>query len=258
MGHCRGSPLGDRAFKLKRAVRFPYLDFATRDLRRTACAAEVSVNRCTASDLYLSIVAVTRAYDGELRLGGDGEAVDCLVEMARFDQDGLVDRLVRRGTFDRHAMEEMAEVIARFHQAAEGRLEFGGYTGMAAIAHFNVQCFAKFGASVLDATRVERLNAATRQAPKDLGALLETRREAGCVRHCHGDLHLRNIVFIDGRPTLFDAIEFSQSMAHFDILYDLAFLFMDLEYLGLRLFANIVLNRYLDITGDDGGQAALP
>jgi aminoglycoside phosphotransferase family enzyme len=135
--------------------------------------------------------------------------VDWLVEMARFDQDGLFDRLARRGAFDRHAMEEMAEVTARSHQAAEGRLEFGGHTGMAAIVDSNAQCFAEFGAPVLDATRVERLNAATRHALKDLGALLKTRREAGCVRHCHGDLHLRNIVFIDGRPTLFDAIESS-------------------------------------------------
>ena len=100
-------------------------------------------------------------------------------------------------------MEARAEVIARSHQAAEGRLEFEGHTGMAAIVDNNAQCFTNFGAPVLDATRVERLNAATRQAPKDLGALLETRREAGCVRHCHGDLHLRNIGFIDGRPIPF-------------------------------------------------------
>jgi len=250
--------VGDRAFKLKRAVRFPYLDFTTRDLRRAACAAEVAVNRRTAPDLYRGVVAVTRADDGELCLGGDGEAVDWLVEMARFDQDGLFDRLARRGALDRHVMEKMAEVIARFHQAAEGCLEFGGHPGMAAIIDSNAQCFADFGAPVLDAPRVERLNAATRHALENRAALLETRREAGCVRHCHGDLHLRNIVLIDGRPTLFDAIEFSQSMAHIDTLYDLAFLLMDLEHLGLRPFANVVLNRYLDITEDDGGLAALP
>ena len=129
---------------------------------------------------------------------------------------------------------------------------------MAAIIDSNAQCFADFGQPVLDVAQVERLNAATRRALEDRAALLETRREAGCVRHCHGDLHLRNIVLIDGRPTLFDAIEFSQSMAHIDTLYDLAFLLMDLEHLGLRSFANVVLNRYLDITGDDGGLAALP
>ncbi|MDP6884993.1 MAG: AAA family ATPase, partial [Rhodospirillales bacterium] len=249
---------GDRAYKLKRAVRFPYLDFTTRDLRRAACEAEVAVNRRTAPELYKGVVAVTRTEDGALRLGGDGEAVEWLVEMTRFDQDAMFDRLARTGAMDRHLMEELAEVIARFHQAAEESLEFGGHPGMAAIVDSNAQCFADFGAPVLDAGRVESLNAATRGALDDLGALLEIRRKAGRVRHCHGDLHLRNIVLLDGRPTLFDAIEFSQSMARIDTLYDLAFLLMDLEHLGLRIPANVVLNRYLDITADDDGLAALP
>ena len=250
--------VGDRAFKLKRAMRFPYLDFTTRDLRREACAAEVAVNRRTAPDLYRGVVAVTRADNGELCLGGDGEAVDWLVEMARFDQDALFDRLARRGALDRHVAEDMAEVIARFHQEAVGSPDFGGRPGMAAIIDSNAQCFADFGSPIFDVARVEQLNAATRRALEDRGALLETRREAGRVRHCHRDLHLRNIVLLDGCPTLFDAIEFNPTMAQIDILYDLAFVLMDLEHLGLRSLANIVLNRYLDITGDDGGLAALP
>ena len=250
--------VGARAFKLKRAVRFPYLAFNPPELRRAACMAEVKVNRRTAPRLYKGVVAVRRADDGSLRLGGEGEAVDWLVEMERFDQDALFNRLARRGALDRHVMEDLAEVIAHFHQTAEVSLESGGHLGMVAIIDSNAQCFADFGASVLDVSRIEHLNAATRGALDDLGALLETRREAGCVRHCHGDLHLRNIVLIDGRPTLFDAIEFSQSMAQIDTLYDLAFLLMDLDHLGLKSGANVVLNRYLDITGDDDGLAALP
>ena len=78
------------------------------------------------------------------------------------------------------------------------------------------------------------------------------------MRRCHGDLHLRNICLVDGKPTLFDCLEFSDALATVDILYDLAFLLMDLEHRGLRGFANRVLNRYLDRSGEDDGLKALP
>ena len=86
---------GDRVLKLKRAVRFPYLDFSTAALRRAACEAEVAVNRRTAPDLSRGVVAVTREADGRLALGGKGEAVDWLVDMRRFDDSLLFDRLAK-------------------------------------------------------------------------------------------------------------------------------------------------------------------
>ncbi len=89
-------------------------------------------------------------------------------------------------------------------------------------------------------------------------ALIEARRAAGKVRRCHGDLHLGNICLFDGEPTLFDCLEFSEALASIDILYDLAFLLMDLVHRGLGGFANRVLNRYLDRTLEDDGMAAVP
>ena len=91
-----------------------------------------------------------------------------------------------------------------------------------------------------------------------IGALLDRRRAAGKVRRCHGDLHLRNVCLFEGRPTLFDCLEFSDELASVDVLYDLAFLLMDLEHRGLADFSNLVLNRYLDLTGEDDGLVAMP
>ena len=84
------------------------------------------------------------------------------------------------------------------------------------------------------------------------GALLDERRASGFVRQCHGDLHLRNIVLLDGRPTLFDGVEFNDKIACTDVLYDLAFLLMDLWRRRLPRHANAVWNRYLADTGDFG------
>ena len=247
---------GGRAYKLKRAVRFPYLDFSTSALRRAACEAEVAVNRRTAPGMYLGVVAVTREPGGGFSLGGDGAPVDWLVEMARFDEDTLFDCLARLGALDRAAMEDLADAVARLHGAAEERARGGGHAGMGVIVDGNAETFAECANGVLDPVKVERLNVSTRRALDGCAALLDARRAGGRVRHCHGDLHLRNIFRLDGKPTLFDAIEFNPVLSDIDVLYDLAFVLMDLDHRGLRRLASIALNRYLDITGDAAGLGA--
>lgn len=253
---------GERVLKLKRAVRFPYLDFSTPDLRRQACEAEVTINSRTAPDIYKGAVAVTRRADGGVELDGGGEPVDWVVEMVRFDEDTLFDRLASSGKLRRRAMEELADTIAHFHDGAEIRTEAGGRSGIAMIIKNNVQAFAEAGAEILDVDQMARLGDLSHRAIERIGPILEGRRLAGSVRHCHGDLHLRNICLVDGRPTLFDAIEFDPAFAEIDVLYDVAFLLMDLDYRKQRRLANVTLNRYLDVTGEvsesPGVLSALP
>ena len=122
---------GTRALKLKRAVLYDYLDFSTIERRKAMCEAEVRINRRTAPDLYRGVVAVTREPDGSLTLGGSGPPVDWLVEMARFDQDGLFDRLASRGALDLGLMRPLASAIAQLHLTAERRADHGGKAGMA-------------------------------------------------------------------------------------------------------------------------------
>lgn len=249
---------GERAYKLKRAVVFPYLDFSTRDRRRRFCEAEVRFNSRTAPGIYLGVVPVTRTVGGGLALGGDGEPVDWLVEMRRFDEDTLFDRLADRGVLDRFAMEDLADSIARFHRGAEPQFDAGGRDATAFVIGNNEQSFAETQPGLLDADAVERLTGSSRHTLDACGALLDQRRQNGFVRHCHGDLHLRNIFLHEGRATLFDAIEFSETFANIDVLYDLAFLIMDLDCRDFRGLASILLNRYLDVTGDASGLATLP
>lgn len=249
---------GERALKLKRAVRFPYLDFSTAALRRRFCEAEVETNRRTAPELYLGVVPVVRTAAGGLGLGGDGEPVDWLVEMARFDQALVFDRLAGDGRLDRFVVESVADAIARFHAGAEPRRGAADRALIAGIIDGNRRSFVECGAGCVDLAAVERLTAAAGEALDKAGDLIDQRSGTGFVRHGHGDLHLRNIVIHGGRPVLFDAIEFNPALAEIDVLYDLAFLVMDLDSRGLRLLASILLNRYLDNTGDDGGLAAMP
>src|SRR5688500_1665231 len=196
---------GTSAWKLKRAVRYDYLDFSTADRRPAMCEAELRINRRTAPELYRRVVAVTREPDGSLALGGPGVPVDWLLEMARFDQDGLFDRLAARGALELGLMRPLASAIARFHQAAEPRRDHGGKSGMAWVIDGNASGFTEQGAGVLDEALCATVTSESRRALEGVGALLDARQRDGRVRQCHGDLHLRNIVSIDGRPTLFDA-----------------------------------------------------
>lgn len=250
--------VGDHAFKLKRAVRYPYLDYSTADRRRHFCEAELAINQRTAPDVYRRILPVVRLADGGLALDGEGDPVDWLIEMQRFAEDALFDRLAESGRLDRFAMESLADTIARFHAEAERRPGAGGAAAVADILDGNVRSFAGIDAAVLDPSRVDQLAPASRQALTAVAALLDRRRSEGFVRHCHGDLHLRNIVACEGRAVLFDAIEFDPSFAEIDVLYDMAFLVMDLEFRRLGRLGSVLLNRYLDVTGDCHGLATLP
>jgi aminoglycoside phosphotransferase family enzyme len=249
---------GARALKLKRAVRFDYLDFSIPDLRRAACEAEVRINRRAAPSIYRGVIPVTREGDDSLALDGQGTPVEWLVEMARFDQEGLFDRLAARDALDYRLMEPLAEAIARFHRGADRRPDHGGLAGMRWVVEGNASGLAEQGASILDQPKCKELTQQSVAELERVGSVLDARRRCGFVRQCHGDLHLRNIVLIDRQPTLFDAVEFNDKIACIDVLYDLAFLLMDLWRRRLESHANRVLNVYLGETGDDDDLALLP
>jgi aminoglycoside phosphotransferase family enzyme/predicted kinase len=249
---------GDRAFKLKREVRFDYVDFSSVEQRRVACEAEVRLNRRTAPALYRGVRAVTRERDGSLALGGQGVPIDWLVEMTRFDQDTLFDRLAERGRLDVALMEGLATAIARFHADAAARNDHGGRAGMDWVVDGNALGFARQGASVLDPSACERLTAHARAVIDRHAARLDARRQAGLVRECHGDLHLRNICLHDGAPTIFDGVEFNDEISCIDVLYDVAFLLMDLWRRGLRVHANTVFNAYIARTTDVDALGLMP
>ena len=252
---------GPKAYKLKRAVLFPYLDFSTLERRRKFCIAEVAINRRTAPQIYERVAAITREKSG-LALDGAGAPVDYLVVMNRFDEAGLFDRLSETGALTDELMLALADEIAGFHDAAERRFDFGGFPAMVEVIAGNGESLARHAGAAFEEQAISELISRSQAAAARNGAVLDARKRGGFVRRCHGDLHLRNICLYEGRPLLFDAIEFSDPIACIDVLYDLAFLLMDLEHRGLRRLGNLVFNRYV-ARGKDGpaqlpGLAALP
>ncbi len=249
---------GDDVYKVRRAIRLPFLDFSTLEKRRIACEAEIEVNRENAPRIYLDVAPITR--QGEtLAIGGAGEVVEWATHMRRFDENATLDKIAERGGLTSDFVRKLAHAIRLSHERAPTR---DGERATRSLSTYLDQNEAVFAArtDLFDPARAAELTREAREALAAVRPLLIARGEHSYVRRCHGDLHLRNIAVVDGEPVLFDAIEFDPDIATGDILYDLAFALMDLWERDLRPAANLLLASYLSL-GDEAqfsGLAALP
>lgn len=248
--------LADIAFKLKKPVDFGFVDYSTLERRRWAVERELAFNRRHAPDVYRAVRPVVPDGRGGVRLGDDGEgasAVEWALEMRRFDEACILahDPARLHGAF--------AERLGREVAALQASAPLSGEGGAGALAYTlasNAQQLRAF-APVLGAEAVEALLSATASAFARARPLLEARRSAGLSRRCHGDLHLNNIlVEADGRFLPFDCIEFNDRLSEIDVLYDTAFLLMDLLHRGRAEAASRALNGWLDAAARWQGDAA--
>lgn len=231
---------GNTAWKIKRSVDKGFLDFTTLEQRRWALERELAFNQATAPDIYRAVRAITRTADG-YSFDGPGEAVEYALEMRRFDEGAVLD--VALETLDGGVGETLGRVVARLHATAP-IIAGGGAGALAYTIGSNAEHLRALASRLGPQAEVlvERTAAAFAQA----APLLEARRAQGFSRRCHGDLHLGNILLEEGRPVLFDCIEFNDQLSEIDVLYDLAFLLMDLDFRGRRDAAVRVLSAYVD------------
>lgn len=234
---------GETAFKLKRRVELGYLDYSTLDLRYWALERELRFNRAAASDIYRSIRKVTRASGGGLEIDGAGQVVEYALEMRRFDEGAVL--AAQPWAVDGKLADALGREVAAAHARAELRPQGGGGKALKYTIDSNAKLIRELSPQLGEA-RVEALIAATDAEYFRREALLNARRDAGFARQCHADLHLGNILLENGRPVLFDCIEFNDVLSDIDVQYDLAFLLMDLDFRRRRDAAVRVLSAYVD------------
>ncbi len=252
---------GEVAYKVKRRVSLGYLDYSTHDLRHWALDRELSFNRAAAPDIYRSVRRLTRIGEAGIEFDGPGELVDWVLEMRRFDEHAVL--AAQPYAVDGPLAEALGRTVAAAHATAPRRPLGGGAAALKYTIDSNAHLLGEL-ASRLGVERVERLIRLTEAAFHQQAALLDHRKALGFARQCHADLHLGNILVEDGRPILFDCIEFNDVLSDIDIQYDIAFLLMDLDFRRRRDAGVRVLSAYLDEAGrhfDEGlreGLAALP
>lgn len=248
----------DFAYKLKRAIKLNFIDQSTLEKRHALCLEELAVNQRAAPQIYLGVVPIRR--DGEgFSLEGEGEIVDWAVLMRRFPGEALLDAIARRGELTADMAADAARALAALHATAPPVHEMGHTADYRHTIHELRRTEADAaGEAGLEAAQSsdDLLNALDAELAH-IDPLLEARRRAGKVRRGHGDAHLHNITLWEGRPVLFDALEFDARMATTDVVYDLSFLAMDLLHRDLRAAANAAMNAWWDAFGEDEEALAL-
>lgn len=250
---------GKFAYKLKKPVNLGFLDFSTAERREYFCHEEVRLNFRLAPEIYLRVVAIT---DSELgpAIGGEGPALWHAVQMRQFARNRELDILVPRGALQRRHVDALAVDIARFHANCPRSTPDSAFGTPESVAHYVLECFDHAEASVHGEQRKKRLVRLRHWSAASLRSkevtLLDRKRD-GFVREGHGDLHLRNMLLLDDRVVPFDCLEFNAELRWIDVISDIAFLLMDLDYHGQHELAAAFLSGYLEHSGDYGGLGVL-
>jgi hypothetical protein len=250
---------GVHAYKIKKAIALPFLDFRTLAARRFHCDEELRLNRRLAPALYECVVPITGSPDAP-QLGGEGAALDYAVRMREFPQRMLLSAMLDRQEVDERRIDELAAVVARFHgrvAIAAPDSAFGDPEEDLALALANVDAVLAAWPDPAIAATLDALRRWTERTFASIRGRLDARRREGFVRECHGDLHLGNIAVVDGQVAIFDCIDFNARMRWSDLMGEVAFLAMDLEYRGRADLADRFVNRYMEATGDYAGAAVL-
>jgi len=246
---------GEHAYKIKKALRTPFLDQSRLALRQQACAEELRLNRRLAPELYLAVVPITGTASAPV-IGGQGAAIDCAVQMRAFAQDDLWERLAARHELQAPHIDELVRALVPFHSTAAVADPCGRWGSAAhvrapllgSLDELDALLDSREGTVVLSQLRRWESAAFERLQP-----VVAQRQAQGFVRECHGDLHMGNVTVVDGRTIVFDCIEFNDDFRWIDVLSDVAFMAMDLHAHDLPHLAHRFINGYLELSGDYGG-----
>ena len=248
---------GQFAYKIKKPVRLVFLDFSTLDLRHRYCLAELELNKRFAPDLYIGVVGIGEGLQG-LQMYPTSEPIEYAIKMRRFDEALRLDHVCERGELTADHLSGLARSLSKLYAkapVAEQNATHGSLDDIGRQALDNFVDPTKVLTDPVDQARLQSMRDWTLSQVKALTPLFLERRAAGFVRECHGDLHLGNLVLMDGQITAFDCIEFADDLRWIDVASDVAFLFVDLMARAQFGLANWWLNEFLSQTGDYG---ALP
>lgn len=254
---------GDFAYKIKKPVNLGFLDFSTLEKRRHYCEEELRLNARFAPDLYLEVVPIYETV-GRFALeppAPNAEPVEYAVNMRRFPQEGLLKQRLKAGVLTREDLRAVAAKLAALHTQAPTNDTIAANGTPEAIAAFTrneLDAIAQTAGDVLSTDKLAKLTEAFTSAADLNRPNFAARHREGCIRECHGDLHLNNICVYHGTIQFFDCIEFNERFRNIDVMYELAFPVMDLEFRGAPQFANLMVNEYLERSGDYSGARLIP
>lgn len=254
---------GDYAYKIKKPVNLGFLDYSTLENRRRFCYREVELNRQFAPHLYLDVVPIYQTSNGFSLNPPDPQPnpVEYAVKMNQFREEDVLLQVFQRGELTQTDVLELARRLAEVHQTAvtdDIIAAYGTPDAVRDMARGNLELVRPFIGKTVSKSTFSNIESKTMEFFDRHAGLLEERVRTGRICECHGDLHLNNICRYEGRLQFFDRIEFNDTFKNIDAIYDLAFLLMDIRFRGRPDLTVILLNEYLEHTGDYEGALLLP
>lgn len=251
---------GAFAYKIKKPIDLGFLDFSTLEKRKQACEEELRLNRRTAPDLYLAVLPLYGASDSPVWTEDSGDPIEYAVQMVRFDESLQMDRMLAEGLLTARHMDALAETVAEFHEKHAARsldADYGHPDRIQKAWEDNFRQIRHWHPPNACVDRLDAIERWTAERHESLRERFVERKEAGFIRECHGDLHLKNLAWMAERPLVFDCIEFDPFLRWIDVMNDCAFLSMDLEFQGVFPLSQRFLDGYVERTGDFEGLALL-
>jgi len=245
-------------YKVKKAVDFGFLDFTTLEKRRFFCEKELELNRRLCGDMYLEVVSINKA--DAIKIKGEGETVEYAVKMKRMPQEKMMSKLLEENRVDDRFVDRIAKRIAEFHSKAETSRrisEFGSLAIIEANWKENYDQTEEFIGKTISTEDFELIRNRVNDFMRENASVFEKRVTEGRVRDCHGDIHSGNI-FITNGIYIFDAIEFNERFSYSDVVADVAFLAMDLDFRERSDLSNFFVERYVEYSGDQELMRLLP
>jgi len=251
---------GTYAYKIKKPVNLGFLDFSSLEKRGFYCEEELRLNRRLAPDIYLAVVPITGTHEQPF-WAGEGEPIEFAVQMVQFPQEAQLDRMLARGELEPQHIDAIARMVADFHQrialaGADSAYGDPEHVRKPVEDNFKQICECITEAEYLDPlTELEHWSKSTFD---ELQSVFVQRKTGGFIRECHGDMHLRNLAWVNEAPVAFDCIEFNPNLRWIDVISEVAFLLMDLQDREQPQLAQRFLNKYLEYSGDYAGTRVLP
>ncbi|MCD6048556.1 MAG: aminoglycoside phosphotransferase [Gammaproteobacteria bacterium] len=253
---------GHFAYKIKKPVNLEFLDFSDLAKRRYYCHQEVRANQALSPEVYLAVLPITGTAENP-SFSGEGETIDYAILMREFSQENLLTALLQRRELTTDLIDEIAILLARFHQKASKNVP-DDFLGTAEQVYQPVKQNFEQIRELLDASKkddavqVDALEKWSYQQWQRLQTQFTKRKAEGFIRECHGDIHLGNITLINNKPVIFDCIEFNDALRWTDTMADIAFLTIDLLDNNCAELSNQLLSYYLEYCGDYEGLSVLP
>jgi aminoglycoside phosphotransferase family enzyme len=244
---------GDFVYKLKKPVKFAFLDFSNLSQRKYFCEQELILNRRLCPTIYLGLVSINRAADGTLQMDGDGEPVEYGVKMVRMPEERMMGNIIRRGQLTGQLIDGIVETLGPFYaQAASGPdiEKFGTVDAVRANVMENLTQNRQYiGCESLSREEYDHIEKYVSDCLADQ-EVFRRRLAAGRIKDCHGDLHSGNICLAD-QVYIYDCIEFNHRFRYSDVASDIAFLAMDLDYYGLHELSDYFVHSFQSVSGDE-------